>query len=150
MNLAAEALRRQFDIRNKVDQLIKQALGNTLPGLEVLRSRDHPMDSGDHLVNIFFIEGDVDQDIGRQTDRGRLVVRLASRNGVGRGGVASAVDDELTSLGAQMLDVLAEGENLGGLVKNFVLNRWEYGEPEGSVYTYLALVFAVDYETEED
>lgn len=149
MSLAGNALRRQRTIVDTVELLTRQALGPLLPTLQVLRSRDHPGDIRDHLVNLYFLAGDVDQGFGTQEDDARFVVRIATRNGVKRAGAALPVDDELRSVGADLLDVLAADEDLGGIVGKFVLSHWEYGEPKGSTYTYLALIFAVEFVTEE-
>lgn len=145
MTLASDSMRQQKQIRAAVSERVSAALSDL--ACPVLRSREQPAAKAREFVNVYFLRGDVDLGRGHLDTSGSFVVRIATRNAASIEGKAQPVDDELSDLGAMVLDALQEDETLGGLVESFVLKKWAYAEPEGSSITFLGLEFNVEYQT---
>lgn len=143
------ALRKRREIRDTVRQRIVD--GTDFSDDQVLGSRDQPLGELKKFVNIFFLGVDRDtQNHSHHGDGGKLVVRIATRNATARGNAdALCVDDELDELAVPIIEALEVDDSLGSLVDQFNSSRHEYGEPQGSAFTYLALMYDVEYETKD-
>lgn len=131
-------IEKRAEIRAKVKELL--GLGpSELTTLEVLFSRDQPSSRAMGFINVYFLAGDVTQEHNNRGDDGRLVVRIGYRS-------SGDVDSELDDLAKLVVQQLGEPVNrLDGVVDEFTETRWEYGAPEGSSVSFLALIYNVQY-----
>lgn len=138
MSVQIAAIEKRKAIRDKTKELLK-AGPERLGSLEVLFSRELPNRDANGFINVYFLAGNVEQSRGNRDDSGQLVVRIGCRT-------AGDVDSDLDDLAKLVVDQLgAPVDRLAGQVDKFEEVRWEYGAPEQSTVSFLALIYQVEY-----
>lgn len=135
--LSIQSINRRGEVREKVKALIEAGTG--LEGVPVLFSREQPENNSHKFINVYFLAGDVEQGFQRREDSGKLVVRIGLRT-------TGDVDASLDAIAVDIVKQLGDGEGrLEDSVDEFSEIRWEYGAPENSTVSFLALIYTVEY-----
>ena len=135
--LSVKAIERRAIIRKKVKDLIEAH--EELKNIQVLLSREQPQTGHKKFISVYFLAGDVEETYQHRTDSGKLVVRIGLKS-------VGDVDAELDEIAIKVVSQLGDAEFLlDNSVDEFSEVRWEYGAPENSSVTFLALIYAVEF-----